>query len=188
MASVPYRSLLGRCIRGFVLPVLEYCSSVWCSAAETHLTLLNRAVCGARFLTGGVFECDIADRRSVEVLCMLYKIRCKPMHPHNGALHGPYVPCGLHAVLFLHLGILMSRLAEGPRNPAGFLFPSQCPSGTILLTPYSMVWDRRVSRAGPMPLCCPKLLYSYYSLLLSIRFSSLSMGWYSAVGNLGSSE
>ena len=30
------RSLLGRCFRGFVLPVLEYCSAVRCSAADTH--------------------------------------------------------------------------------------------------------------------------------------------------------
>ena len=52
------------------LPVLEYCSAVWCSAAETHLKLLDRAVNGARFLTGVVFECDIA-RRTVAVLCML---------------------------------------------------------------------------------------------------------------------
>ena len=40
------RSLLGRCFRGFVLPVLEY-SAVWCSAADTHLKLLDRAVSGA---------------------------------------------------------------------------------------------------------------------------------------------
>ena len=79
-------------VRGFVLPVLEYCSAVWCSAANTHLKLLDRAVSGARFLTGGVFECDIAHRRSVAVLCMLYKIRCNPVHPLNGALPGPYVP------------------------------------------------------------------------------------------------
>ena len=37
------RSLLGRCFRGFVLPVLEYCSAVWCSSADTHLKL-DRAV------------------------------------------------------------------------------------------------------------------------------------------------
>ena len=89
------RSLLGRCFRGFVLPVLEYCSVVWCSAADPHLKLLDRAVSGARFLTGGVFECDISHRRSVAVLCnvcMLYKIRCNPVHPLNGALPGPYVP------------------------------------------------------------------------------------------------
>ena len=50
------RALLGRCFRGFVLPVLQYCSAVWYSAADTHLKLLDRAVSGARFLTGGVFE------------------------------------------------------------------------------------------------------------------------------------
>ena len=42
-------------------------------------------------LTGDVFECDIAHRRSVAVLYMLYKIRCNPVHPLNGALPGPYV-------------------------------------------------------------------------------------------------
>ena len=86
------RSLLGICFWGFVLPVLEYCSAVWCSAADTHLKLLDRAVSGARFLTGGVFECDIAHRRFVAVLCMPYKIRCKAMHPLKCALPGPYVP------------------------------------------------------------------------------------------------
>ena len=46
---------------------------------------------GARFVIGGMFECDIAHRRSVAVLCMLQKIRCNPMHPLNDALPGPYV-------------------------------------------------------------------------------------------------
>ena len=86
------RSLLGRWFRGFVLPVLEYCSAVWCSAADTHLKLLDGAFSSARFLTGGVFECDVSHRRSVAVLCMLYKIRCNQVHPLNGALPGPYVP------------------------------------------------------------------------------------------------
>ena len=48
------RSLLGRCFWVFVLPVLEYCSAVWCSAADTHIYLLDEAVSGARFLTQGV--------------------------------------------------------------------------------------------------------------------------------------
>ena len=64
----------------------------WCSAADTNLKLLDRAVSGARFLTGGVIECDISSRRSVAVLCMLYKIRCNPMYPLDDALPGPYVP------------------------------------------------------------------------------------------------
>ena len=86
------RSLLGRCFRCFVMPVLEYCSAVWCSAADTHLNLLDRAVSGARFLTGCVFECDIAHHRSVAVLCMLYKIWCNPVRPLNGAPPVPYEP------------------------------------------------------------------------------------------------
>ena len=42
-----------------------------CAAADAHLKLLDRQVCGDCFLTGGVIECDIAHRRSVVVLCML---------------------------------------------------------------------------------------------------------------------
>ena len=48
------RLLLGRCFRGFVLPVLEYCSAVCCSAADTHLKLLmDRIVSGASFFNWG---------------------------------------------------------------------------------------------------------------------------------------
>ena len=86
------RLLLGRGFMGFVLPVLEYCSAVWYLAADTHLRPLDRIVSGASFLTGGVFERDLAHRRSVAVLCMLYKIRCNPMHSFYGALPEPYVP------------------------------------------------------------------------------------------------
>ena len=73
------RAFLGRCFQDFVLPVLEYCYAVWCSAADTHPKLLDRAVSDPRFLIGVVFECDISHRRSVAVLCMLYKIRCNPV-------------------------------------------------------------------------------------------------------------
>ena len=63
-----------------------------CSAADTHLHQLERAVSGARFLTGSVFECDIDLRPSVAVPCMLYKVMCNPMHIHTDALPVPYVP------------------------------------------------------------------------------------------------
>ena len=81
------RSLLGRCFQGFIRPVLEYCSAVWCSAADTHLKLLERAVSGV-----GVFECHIFHCQSMAVLCMLHKIRCNPVHPLSCALPIPYVP------------------------------------------------------------------------------------------------
>ena len=93
------RLLLGRCFKGFALPVLEYCSTVWCQAAYTHLKLLDRVVSGDSFLTGVIFECDHAHRRSVAVLSMLYKIKCNPMHPLYGALPCRMYRCVLHAAL-----------------------------------------------------------------------------------------
>ena len=52
--------LIGRCFWGFVLPVLEYCSAVRCSAADTQLKLLDivyrcatRAPCAIRSGTYG---------------------------------------------------------------------------------------------------------------------------------------
>ena len=86
------RSFLGGCFLGFVMPVLEYCSAVWCSVADTHHKLLDCVVSGESFLTRGVLECDIAHLRSVAVQCMLYKIRCKPMLPLYGVLLGAFVP------------------------------------------------------------------------------------------------
>ena len=180
------RLLLERCFLGFVLLVLDYCSVVWCSAADTHLKLLDRAVSGARFLTGGVFDCDTAHLRSVAVLCMLNQIRCDPMHPLNDALHGPHGQCGLHAVPWSHIGILMRPLAAVPRSTARLLFPSQCPSGRILLTPYSMVRDWRVSSAGPMLFQWPKLLYPYYTLPTNFPFLFfLFISWYCGPGVFG---
>ena len=63
-----------------------------CSAADTHLRLLDHVVSSASFLTEGVFDCDLAHHQSLVVLCMLYKIRCNPKHPLYGALPVPYVP------------------------------------------------------------------------------------------------
>ena len=42
-------SLLLRSFWSFVLPVLEYCSAVWCSAVDSHLKLLDRVVRSADF-------------------------------------------------------------------------------------------------------------------------------------------
>ena len=67
------RSLLLRYFWSFVLPVLEYCSAVWCSAADSHLKLLDRVVRNAGFLAGGVLECNLAHCQSVAELCMLFK-------------------------------------------------------------------------------------------------------------------
>ena len=89
------RSLLLISLYSFVLPFLEYCSAVWCSAADSHLKLLDRVVRSAGFLDGGVLDCNLAHRRSVAELCMLFRIKSNPMHPLSGALPLPYVPAGV---------------------------------------------------------------------------------------------
>ena len=85
-----------------------------------------------------------------------------------------------------HNFTLMHGVAAEPRSTAGFLFTSRCPSGTILLTPYSIVWDWRVSREGSMLFYCPKLLYHYYNLLLFFPLSSFCL--LVGIVGLGSSD
>ena len=119
--------------------VLEYCSAVWCSAADTHIKLLDCVVSGAYFLTGGVFECDIAHHRSVAatVLCMLHKIRCNQISPEAPSLWCSTCnmcsiwQCRLYMVLWSHIGILMRLLAAQPLSTAGPSFPSQYACGPL---------------------------------------------------------
>ena len=88
------RSLLGRCFRCFVLPVLEYCS-----ACDARLPIDTLIKVSARFLTGEVFECDIAHHRSVAVLCMrvIRAGTCNPMHHLHVVLYLDSMrQCGLH--------------------------------------------------------------------------------------------
>ena len=65
---------------------------MWCSAADSHLKLLDRIVRSAGFLAGGILECNLAHRRFVEELCMLFKVKSYPMYPLSGALPLQYVP------------------------------------------------------------------------------------------------
>ena len=161
--------LIGRCFWGFVLPVLEYCSAVWCSAAETHLKLLDRVVSGAWFLAGGVLNSDLSHRQSVVVLCMLYKIRCNPKHPFCGALPVPNVPVRAHRYTFAPP---RCRTSQYRRT----FIPLTVSLWNDLVGPYLMVWDWRVSRAGPMPFCSPScsllFVFNYFPFLF---FSSI--GW-----------
>ena len=79
----------------FLVLSCQFRSIVLPSGARLPIHTLNywtEQCSGAQFLTGGVFECNISHRRSVAVLCMLYKIMCNPVHNFNGALPGLYVP------------------------------------------------------------------------------------------------
>ena len=173
-------SLLLRSFWSVVLPVLEYCSALWCSAADSHLKLLDRVVRSAGFLAGGVLDCNLAHRRSVAELCMLFKIN--PMHPLRGALPLPYVPARVtRGALVAHS--TRSRLCVlGLLSIAEPLCPSLRLFRTILVTLCLMVWDWRVSRAEPMLSCWHDLLFLFCLILFYLFLTS--MGWLCGVGGL----
>ena len=115
----------------FVLPVLDYCSAVWISAADSHFKQLDSVVRSAGFLAGGVSECNLAHRRFIAELCMLFKIKINPMHPLSGALPLPYVPARVtRGALVAH----RHSFVVGLLSIAEALCPSLCLFGTILLT------------------------------------------------------
>ena len=124
------RSLLLRSICIFVLTVLEYCSAVWCSTADL---LLERVVRGAVFLAGDVLKCNLAHRRSVGELCILFKIKSNPMHPLSCTLPLP------HVVLWFLKGTCLRLLAAKLLSTLEPLCPSQCLFVTILVAVYLMV-------------------------------------------------
>ena len=92
-----------------------------------------------------------------------------------GALPGPYVPVRVtRSALVAHWYTYAPPHCRPLRYSRTFI-PFSRPSGTILLTLYSMVWDWRVSRAGPMLLYWPKQLYPYYIVFYSFSLSLLSV-------------
>ena len=111
------------------------------------------------------------------------QLRDRPQKVWNSArlLKLWFAESGLHAVLWSHIGILMLLPAAEPHSSTGLLFPSQNLSGAIWLTPYSMVWDWRVSRVGSIPfyspscslLFCPQL----FSLSLLFLYRLVVWGW-----------
>ena len=144
-----------------------FCIVVFCCWYTPNL--LDHAVSGAQFLTRSV-TLLIVDLLKFCVCCISSGVTlCTHLTMHY---LDRMCQCRLCVVPWSHISILMRHLTAEPRRTAGLLFPSQCPSGTILLTPYLMVWDWQVSRAGPMLFYWPKLLYPYYSLLLFFPFSS----------------
>ena len=79
--------LLGFCLASFGI---LFCSLVFVCRYTPKTT--GSCVSGACFIAGGVLNCNLSHRRSVAMSCMLYKIRCNPLHPLCGALPVPDVP------------------------------------------------------------------------------------------------
>ena len=131
-----------------------------------------------------MFECDLAHCRSVHnnniVICInLINLICVNLiNLICINLICTIILCMLHksdvtrCTLFMaiyHIGPLTCLLAAEPRGTAGLLFHCQYLCGT---TPYLMVWDWLVSRAGPMPFYWPSCLLPFYLLLFSFSFFS----------------
>ena len=163
------RSLFLRSFWSFVLPVLEYCSAVWCLAADSHLKLLDRVVRSAGFLAGGVLDCNLAHRRSVAELYMLFKIKSNPMHPLSSALPSPYVParatCG---ALVAHRHAFVPARCRTSQYRRTFV-PNSVSLWNDLKCPCLKVWDWLVSRAEPMLSCWHDLLFLWCLLLFYLR-------------------
>ena len=67
-------SVLLRCYYAFVLPILEYCSPLWGSAAECHLRLLERQVYSVARLCPDQSLLSLCYRLQVAGLCLLCKV------------------------------------------------------------------------------------------------------------------
>ncbi len=85
------QSIAIKCFYSYLLPIFEYCSPVWSSAASCHLNALNRVLRQIQSLIP-TLNIDLEHRRSVATLCMFYKVFHNPHHPVNYLLPPPYVP------------------------------------------------------------------------------------------------
>ena len=84
-------TVVAKCFWAFILPVLEYCSPVWMSAATSHLSLLDRVVSQVGRLSGGSVSCDLWHRRRVASLSAFFKIDSLVDHPVRGLFPAQYV-------------------------------------------------------------------------------------------------
>ena len=157
-----------------------------CSAADTYLKLLDRLVCGARFLTRVCFSVTllIFDLWQSCVCCIKSG---KTRYILYIVLYLCYIcQYGLHAVLWSHIGILMSLLAVEPRSTAGPLFPSYSApvERSYLLTLYSVVWDRRVQELGHCLFIGLSCTIHCCLIIFPVLFFP-STGWYCWAGFFG---
>ena len=84
-------AVVAKCFWAFTLPVLEYCSPVWISAATSHLSLLDRVVGQVSRLGGGSVSCGLWHRRKVASVCVFFKIDSLVDHHVRGLFPAQYV-------------------------------------------------------------------------------------------------
>ena len=89
-----------------------------------------------------------------------------------------------HLLIFILSLLITIKSGPSSHTKASFLSPCnplRCICGTLLVTPCSMVWDWRVSRAGPMPFywssCSLPLCLLLFSLSLLSFYGLVLWGW-----------
>ena len=94
---------------------------------------------------------------------MLYKIRCNPMHPLNGALTLPYGPVRVkRGALVAHRYTYAPPCCRTSQCSRTFI-PLSVSLWNDLVNPVFDGVELEVSRVGPMLFYWPKLLYPYYN-------------------------
>ena len=83
--------VLLRCFNSFIPPCLEYCSSVWSSAADSHLKLLDKNLRACKFLIPNL-TVSLQCRCFISSLCMLCKIFHNLLHPLHSELPNLFHP------------------------------------------------------------------------------------------------
>ena len=84
-------AVVAKCFWACILPMLEFCFSVWMSAATSHLSLLDHVVGQVSQLGGGSVSCDLWHKRKVAYLCVFFKINSLVDHPVSGLFPAQYV-------------------------------------------------------------------------------------------------
>ena len=154
----------------------------YCSAADSHLKLLDRVVRSAGFLAGGVLDCNLAHRRSVAELCMLFKIKSNPMHPLSRALPLPCVPARVtRGALVAHRHSFAPPRCRTSQYRRTFV-PLSVSLWNDLSDPVLDGVGPAVLRAEPMVSCWHDLLF-FFILLFYIFLTS--MGWLCGAGIFG---
>ena len=146
--------------------------SVTCYSCNKQLKstwVLLHIVSGASFLTGVVFACDLAHRRSVSVLCMLYKIRCNPMHPLYGAL--PVSVRVTRGAVIAHRYTYVPPRCRTSQYRRTFV-PFSVSLWNDLSDPVFDGVGLAGSRAGPMPFYWPSCSLTFCLLLFSLSLLS----------------
>ena len=86
-------AVVANCFCGFILPVpvLEYCSPVWMSAANSYLLMLDRVFGRVSKLSDESVSCDPWHSRKLASLCVFFKIWSLVDHPVRTFFPAQYV-------------------------------------------------------------------------------------------------